>query len=353
MSTSSAKSPTELLDRYLQAVRFWLPKTQQQDIIAELSEDLRSQIEEKESELERPLDGSEMSSILKRCGSPMLVASRYQPQRYLIGPALFPIYRFVLKMVLLYILLPVFVLIVGPIYLFSSHDLGLALAHTLSGLWFGAFVAAGIITLIFAVVERTQVGLQLEEKWDPHSLPPVVKSQHRTSPPKMICEAVFGVIGLVWLLLLPHHPFLVFGSAAAFLQAAPIWHRFYLPVLLLAAAGIARPCIALARPQWTRFPALAQLFNNGLTLVFLYFLLQYAIQVPANGWSPFVTLTDAARDSAQYKRVAGLVNLSMLLSIAGTWFGLSIAEIIQVFVLGRQRRQRPSGNHHSAASLVS
>lgn len=28
----------ELLDRYLQAVKFWLPKKQQQDIIAELSD---------------------------------------------------------------------------------------------------------------------------------------------------------------------------------------------------------------------------------------------------------------------------------------------------------------------------
>src|SRR5438309_9276370 len=35
----------ELLDRYLQAVRFWLPKAQQEDIIAELSSDLRSQID--------------------------------------------------------------------------------------------------------------------------------------------------------------------------------------------------------------------------------------------------------------------------------------------------------------------
>ncbi|PYT25011.1 MAG: hypothetical protein DMG57_26720 [Acidobacteria bacterium] len=40
-----------LLDRYLQAVKFWLPKAQKQDIIAELSEDIRSQIDEKEIEL--------------------------------------------------------------------------------------------------------------------------------------------------------------------------------------------------------------------------------------------------------------------------------------------------------------
>ena len=45
----------ELIDRYLQAIEFWLPKRQRQDIIAELSEDLRSQIEEKETELGRKL----------------------------------------------------------------------------------------------------------------------------------------------------------------------------------------------------------------------------------------------------------------------------------------------------------
>lgn len=30
--------------------------------------------------------------MLKRCGSPMMVAGRLGPQRHLIGPALFPIY---------------------------------------------------------------------------------------------------------------------------------------------------------------------------------------------------------------------------------------------------------------------
>src|SRR5258706_12489990 len=86
----------ELLDRYLQAIEFWLPKRQRQDIITELSEDLRSQVEEKETELGRKLEDAEVEAILKRCGSPLEVASRYRPQQYLIGPTLFPIYRFVL-----------------------------------------------------------------------------------------------------------------------------------------------------------------------------------------------------------------------------------------------------------------
>src|ERR1700682_4339889 len=85
----------ELLDRYLQAIEFWLPKRQRQDIIAELSEDLRSQIEEKETEVGRKLQDAEVEAILKRCGAPLEVAARYRPQQYLIGPALFPVYRFV------------------------------------------------------------------------------------------------------------------------------------------------------------------------------------------------------------------------------------------------------------------
>jgi hypothetical protein len=43
----------ELLNRYLQAVGFWLPRKQKHDIIGELSEELRCQIEEKESALRR------------------------------------------------------------------------------------------------------------------------------------------------------------------------------------------------------------------------------------------------------------------------------------------------------------
>src|SRR5258708_15483889 len=100
----------ELLDRYLQAIEFWLPKRQRQDIIAELSEDLRSQVEEKETELGRKLEDAEVEAILKRCGSPLEVASRYRPQQYLIGPTLFPIYRFVLAVLLLGGVVPTFLI---------------------------------------------------------------------------------------------------------------------------------------------------------------------------------------------------------------------------------------------------
>ena len=70
----------QLLERYLQAVKFWLSKEQKEDIIAELSEDIRSQIDEKETELGRKLNEVELESILKQRGRPILVANRYLPQ---------------------------------------------------------------------------------------------------------------------------------------------------------------------------------------------------------------------------------------------------------------------------------
>lgn len=96
----------DLLNRYIQAVRFWLPRSQQDDVSAELAEDICSQMEEQEAKLGRKLTELEVASILKKRGRPMLVANRYRPQQYLIGPALFPIYRFVLMIVALCYLVP-------------------------------------------------------------------------------------------------------------------------------------------------------------------------------------------------------------------------------------------------------
>src|SRR6266705_6214242 len=101
MTKSSSRNPMELIDRYLQAVRFWLPRSER-DLAVELAEDLHSQVGARESQLGRPLDEDEVSAILKECGNPVVVASRLRPQDYLIGPTLFPAYRFVLKMVLLW-----------------------------------------------------------------------------------------------------------------------------------------------------------------------------------------------------------------------------------------------------------
>jgi hypothetical protein len=111
----------ELIGRYLQAIEFWLPKRQKQDIIAELSEDLHSQVEEKEAELGRKLNDGEVEAILKRCGSPLVVASRYRPQQYLIGPTLFPIYLFALAVLTAGCVIPRFLIWLGFLVIDPAH----------------------------------------------------------------------------------------------------------------------------------------------------------------------------------------------------------------------------------------
>ena len=87
----------ELVDRYLRAVKLFLPRTQQNDIIKELSEDIRSQIEDRETERGRPLNADEQATLIKQLGHPALLAGRYGRRQHLIGPEVFPFYALVLS----------------------------------------------------------------------------------------------------------------------------------------------------------------------------------------------------------------------------------------------------------------
>lgn len=349
---SKPANAVELIDRYLQAVRFWLPKGRpQEDLLSELGEDLRSQIEARESELGRRLELNEVSDILKRCGAPILVASRLSPKNYLIGPGLFPVYIFVLKMVLLWILVPVFVFIVGPATL-AAHpgEVGKAIVITFGNLWSGLFIAAGIITLVFAVLERTAAIAKAEAKWDPLRLPPVHKHELRKpSAGRTVCELAFNFFGLIWLLLLPQNPILVFGPAAGYLRPGPIWHNFYLPIVGLVAFSIFRCLVTLAQPQWAWFPVLGNLLQNALALVVLKLMLAAAGHFSGAAWHPFV-MVDPAATSAQSVRVSAVVNASILLALLGAWIGIAIAVPIQTWQFIRLLYKRNS-NREQAAPL--
>src|SRR5450432_2154021 len=124
----------ELIDRYLQAVKFWLPKNQKQDIIAELSEDLRSQVEDREAELGRKLNESEVGEMLKQRGRPVLVANQFRPQQNLIGPVLFPTYVFVLKIVAAFYLLP-WILVWIALRVFGALHPGQSVITTIGSFW--------------------------------------------------------------------------------------------------------------------------------------------------------------------------------------------------------------------------
>jgi len=119
----------QLLDRYLTAVKFWLPKKQRDDIAAELGANLQAEIDDRTAELGRPLNEDETAALLKQHGSPLVVASRYRQEnrtvtfgRQLIGPIVFPFYWIALKVTLVLLLVTGII----PMFLFEIHGPPLA-----------------------------------------------------------------------------------------------------------------------------------------------------------------------------------------------------------------------------------
>ena len=53
----------DLIEPYIRSVRLFLPREQRDDIIRELEDDLRSQVEDKQGELGRPLTRDEQAVL--------------------------------------------------------------------------------------------------------------------------------------------------------------------------------------------------------------------------------------------------------------------------------------------------
>jgi hypothetical protein len=88
--------------------------------------------------------------------------------------------------------------------------------------------------------------------------------------------------------------------------------------------ALARSGFTLAKAQWSWFPSLSQLLQTVFGMIILHFMLH---AVGRGEW-PFVVLTEAAGNSAQYLRVAAIVNVSILIGLAGCWLGFGIAMVV-------------------------
>src|SRR6185436_2060595 len=116
------------------------------------------------------LTEAEMEALLERWGHPLRIAGRYGPRRHLIGPELFPLYLFALRMVALLYLGPwllvwLGLVIASPAYR-AAHP-GWELAGTLGTFWHIASYAFGALTIAFALLERSHARSGLLPEWNP------------------------------------------------------------------------------------------------------------------------------------------------------------------------------------------
>jgi hypothetical protein len=260
-----------LLDRYLAAVRDHLPAGQQDDIIAELGDDLRSRFEERAADLGRPLTEDEEAELLRPYGRPLLMAARYRPQQHLIGPNVFPYYWAALKLALS------IALVVWAALIVAFAVSGRAAGGSLDALWRMPVNAAlwvfTWVTLIFAIIEAAAGRVRAWERWDPRSLPRDIASAPRPSRLETGLDLVFSTVFVVVWAGMPH--FASFKPLTSLhLGMSPALAAFYTPILAVAVASVAVKAFLLLRPEARAFRFAAGLAVTAASLAILILLLR-------------------------------------------------------------------------------
>jgi hypothetical protein len=291
----------KLLERYLQAVRWALPRAKADDMVAELRDDLATRIEDREEALGRPLTDEEESALIKEFGHPLMVAARYRPQQWLIGPDVFPFYKFVLQIVLLAVV-GIQLAVAGARILFADNPVSHVVGPAIGGIWLSILISGGIVTLTFAVLERVGFPAKHLQSWKPEQLPPL--HQHRKSVGESVFEVTASVLFLLWWVGLIHLPWTAgYGFR---LEMAPIFAQLFWPILLLAAARLVLNLIDWFRPGWAAVRGTIEVATTLAALVLL------VIIYHAGHWAVVTPLGMPADKAAA---IEASVNLSLKISL--------------------------------------
>lgn len=215
----------EYMDRYIYQVIRRLPKGQRVEVRMELEELISDMYTDKGS----------MEEVLAELGDPAEFAKQYQNDRqYLIGPEYFETYLWFVKVVLICAAVPILLVslinAIGEMPVFTSQNAApVIIRAVVDGLITGitdamlsCISAFGAVTLIFSIVERKKIQLEIKksEKWSveklsdkkktsvpgwmPKLLEPVPDKRAVISRGDSIVGIVFIIIFTVLLIFAPH-----------------------------------------------------------------------------------------------------------------------------------------------------
>lgn len=263
----------DLIERYLSAVRWNLPAARADDIVAELADLIASRIEDREEALGRPLDKAETSALLREFGHPLAVAGRYHGQRALIGTELFPFYWFALRVVLAIVAVIEAIETAGRI-IAGNQPLAQALSQGIAGGVGSLLVNGAVVTLVFAIIERTGLLAAYLERWKPEELPALrLPPARRKRPWEPLFEIAFGIGFLLWWVGAFAVPLMPRDAHVA-IVSAPVWATLYWPVIALIALRTLLALITLLRPGWKPLRAAIMLVCTAGTIAIATILYQ-------------------------------------------------------------------------------
>jgi hypothetical protein len=160
----------KMINNYLDNFENYLPEDSRKEIREEFEASLLDQIEDQESQLERPLNQQEQQQLLLKIGHPMKVAAGFLSNQQLIGADYFPAYKKVLTFafwiyaaITILKMLPFNISLVDGSFITTPIIIFWALVET--GVWVFASV-----TVIFYLLEKYQTNIDFLYAWSPKQL---------------------------------------------------------------------------------------------------------------------------------------------------------------------------------------
>ncbi|MCO5190309.1 MAG: permease prefix domain 1-containing protein [Anaerolineae bacterium] len=256
----------EMIERYVHEVGRQLPRKGRSDIERELRSLLQDAVDERAGD-GQPTEQT-ATKVLLDFGPPEQMAAQYHATQYVIGPQLYPFYRFVATIVLsvmavLYLVLMILTLVTG-----DSADTASVIWNFLLEFAQAAVISLGVITLIFAGIERVWGGELVSDsnsaEWDPYDLPPV-DDPDRINRFEQVAGIIATIVfvGIFLVLIRPD------GVLAPFIAPG---FRSVIPLIIVSTAiEVMLKFIVVWQGRWTR---MTRTLEIGSELFGLYVLVQ-------------------------------------------------------------------------------
>lgn len=191
-----------IIDRYLATVSELLPAKLRQDTVTEIHSLIQDALDDHSKSEGRPPDDEMMAEVLKQFGPPEKIVAPYLPEKYLIGPRLFPTFLTVIKIVLPIIAVLSIVgfwVAVNQTDQLTGQVLITNLVKSVGNAWTAVVESFGSIVFIFAILQWVipEVNFAAKEKeWNPHSLKAISKPD-KIKRGELITEIFFILVGLI------------------------------------------------------------------------------------------------------------------------------------------------------------
>jgi len=303
-----------LIERYLYAVGRYLPRKNREDILKELRSVLLDTLEGRTLSSASEASEAEVIAMLQDYGSPQQVAASYSNQgQYLIGPALFPLFRMILGIVLAAVI-GAQLLAFGVAVWIGGQAINPL--ESLTSLLNSIPASIGSLVIVFAILQWFDVRPELEnEPWDPRNLPVIEEDQTVNRGERIFGIAAASII-LAILALLPDK-LGVFNLPEGVFFANPVIGQYLGWISLSLLAGIALDIILLWQGRWTTLTRLARIGVSLISIAVLALLLQghnaWLAQQGVSGFLPGVGFVDDIQSNIQ---VIGMQAFRMAIGIA-------------------------------------